>query len=178
MLRASKTAGGYSQLLTMWAKTLPTGQQVKANSNFGDDGRQQLDMLDEFMESFDNESGPTEQWGMSEGLERNAEFRRAIVLRAQADNEFRRQVWIRCARDIVFFCDTFGWTYNPKDYENAPNRPFILHECQEHAFHVLDRSIGRADALIAKSRTMGASFCLIALEHKWQFKSRQSFPHR
>jgi len=61
MLRASKTAGGDSQLLTMWAKTLPTGQQVKANSNFGDDGRQQLDMLDEFMESFDNESGPTEQ---------------------------------------------------------------------------------------------------------------------
>lgn len=58
LLRKSRTPAGYSELIALWAKTFPTGQQLKANSNFGDDGRKQLDMLDEFLDSLEHEDGP------------------------------------------------------------------------------------------------------------------------
>lgn len=99
-----------------------------------------------------------------------------MIQRARGDLGFQRDVWIRCSRDIVFYCDAFGWTYNPKDYEDQPNRPFILHDIQEYGLTKLKGSIGKHDALIEKSRTMGASWiCLIAFIHSWHFKPRQSF---
>lgn len=107
----------------------------------------------------------------------NAAYRRAILARAADDDAFREEVWIRASRDIIWFTDTFAWTYSPKDYPDAPNRPFILYDgYQEDAVLKLDGSIGVNDVLIEKSRDMGASWLnLLVFYHRWHFKPRQSF---
>lgn len=68
------------------------------------------------------------------------------------------------------------WTFNPKDFPDSPERPFILWPYQEKALLDMSKAIGRHDMLISKSRDMGASWlCLLVLEWRWHFKPHQTF---
>lgn len=106
----------------------------------------------------------------------NARYRRAILKRAAGDPAFQQELWIRASRDIVWYCDTFLWTYSPKDQADSPNRPFILWDYQEDALHKILAGFGDHDVVIEKSRDMGATWlCALAIEWRWHFRSRQSF---
>lgn len=106
----------------------------------------------------------------------NAAYRRYYIERSQDDPEFQRECWIRCARDPVWYCDTWLWTYSPKDHEECPDRPFILWPYQEDALLKLIQAFGKHPILIEKSRDMGASWvCCVAADYREHFCKGQSF---
>lgn len=106
----------------------------------------------------------------------NSAYRRAILKRAQEDEGFREECWMRAARDVIWYVDTFGWTYSPKDYPDCPDRPFILYDYQEEAIQRIQAAFGSHDLLLEKSRDMGATWVVIvSFIHQAQFKKRQSF---
>ena len=106
----------------------------------------------------------------------NSAYRRAILNRAEGDIGFQSEILARCREDPIWSCNAFAWTYSPKDYEDCPDRPFILYDFQEDALLKLIDGIGRHDMLIEKSRDMGASWlCLRAIYHRWRHFRGQSF---
>lgn len=110
------------------------------------------------------------------GLRENLRYRRKILERAAGDRAFQQEIWLRCKLDPVWYTDVFGWTYSPKDYPEAPNRPFILYDYQEEALERILAAMGKHDLLLEKSRDMGATWlALVAIEHRWHFYTRQSF---
>ena len=63
----------------------------------------------------------------------NSAYRRAILNRAEGDIGFQSEILARCREDPIWSCNAFAWTYSPKDYEDCPDRPFILYDFQEDA---------------------------------------------
>ena len=43
----------------------------------------------------------------------------------------RRTVIDCCSRDLLFWIDTFVWTFNPREHADHPLRPFIAYPFQE-----------------------------------------------
>ena len=89
----------------------------------------------------------------------------------KAAAEMRRQ----CANDILFYANTFGFTYDPRKDEKVI--PFITYQFQDDAILRLveDIKCGR-DVGIMKSRDMGASWIiLLVLQWMWQFHAMNSF---
>jgi hypothetical protein len=81
-----------------------------------------------------------------------------------------------CARDLLFYINCFGWTYNPKDHPDAPERPFITWPYQDEVLSHMASSIGANDLLIEKSRDMGGTWlCLLVMEWRWHFYPGQTF---
>jgi len=106
----------------------------------------------------------------------NAMYRQEVMRRARGNIDFQQSCWIRSKRDIVWYVNTFGWTYNSMDHADHPIQPFILHKDQEDGLIVMSKAIGRQDCLVEKSRSRGASYlCLWAFEHRWHFYNDQSF---
>lgn len=106
----------------------------------------------------------------------NSRYRRAILSRCNTDAKFREQVWIRCSRDFVWWCDTFAFTYDPKTHPNCPNRPFVLYGFQERASERILKALGFHDLLAEKSRQMGFTWLIIAIfVWRWLFHRGQSF---
>lgn len=60
------------------------------------------------------------------------------------------------------------WTYNPKDYPESPNLPFIPWDYQLSGQETIESSIGVDDVLIEKSRDMGATWIILA-EFFWRW---------
>lgn len=106
----------------------------------------------------------------------NARYRRELLAAAAANVPLQHDIWLRCARDYVWFVDTFGWTYAIKEHADCPHRPFVLWEFQEDAARSLLGSIGKKDRLIEKSRDMGATWvCLSVFLWRWMFRKGQAF---
>lgn len=93
----------------------------------------------------------------------NAIYRKALCKRCQEDLAFREQVYIRCSRDFVFWCDWFLWTLSAKEHVECPDVPFILYPYQEDAALDLVKAIGNEDRLVEKSRDMGATWLILAV---------------
>lgn len=105
----------------------------------------------------------------------NLEYRKRVLELCQTDKEAQRQFWVASSRDIVFWLDTFGWTFANLLYPEAPDRPFICWPYQENFLRTLDGSIGQHDVLIEKSRDMGMTWLVMAnFLHRWLFKRSQS----
>jgi len=123
--------------------------------------------------------GPTDWYYQNlvpKDLAGNLRFRRKILKLGYENPEFAREIWIICARDILFSTAVFGWTLNPKEHPDHPLRPFIPYGYQEREIPRLQSLIGIDDVAVPKSRDMGASWmCLIVLEHRWRFHSNQLF---
>ena len=106
----------------------------------------------------------------------NIVYRRELLLAASEDDDFKNACWQRASTDIVWWCDSFLWTYSPKEFDESPNRPFVLWDYQETAIRKINDAIGSNDLMIEKSRDMGASWlCLAAFMWRWMFFERQSF---
>jgi len=81
-----------------------------------------------------------------------------------------------CKRDLLFWLNTFLYTYNPKDHPSAPQRLFLSYAYQDTALAEIQSAIGDHDFSIAKSRDMGATWMqLMAMLHRWQFYDGQRF---
>lgn len=82
-----------------------------------------------------------------------------------------------CARDILFWVNTFIWISEPRGLVvNGKNTgirlfPVTTYPFQDDAIVRLRRAIGRYDVGVPKSRDMGASWmCLLAFLHAFQFE--------
>jgi hypothetical protein len=109
------------------------------------------------------------------GLKQNIAYRRALMLRAQVDQDFRHACYIRAKRDPIWYCDSFGFTYSPKEFPNRPVRPFILWDYQERGLKQILDAVGKHDLLGEKSRDTGFTWLFdLACEHLAHFFERQS----
>lgn len=104
----------------------------------------------------------------------NLAFRRDMVKAGCEEEETADDLWAMCARDPLFYFNTFVWTFDPR--KSPPVIPFITYPYQDDAFRRMFGVLGQEDLLIEKSRDMGASWmCLLVFQHQWHFREMQSF---
>jgi hypothetical protein len=105
---------------------------------------------------------------VSKDLKENLRWRSGVMQKVIDDPGCAEYFRDACSRDPLFFMNGFSWTFNPKEHPECPKQPFILYPIQEEALISLLESIGEHDALIEKSRDMGASWlCVSALAWCW-----------
>ena len=111
-------------------------------------------------------------------LDANLVFRQEMLNMAADDEKAAEQIRALCSEDMLFYVNTFCWTYSPKDSEiDYPLTPFVTYDFQDTAMVEIAGCItsGR-DAATPKSREMGASWMgLSVIEHLWHFRDYLSF---
>ena len=108
----------------------------------------------------------------------NIAYRKELLQLAGADEQAAAQIKTMCAEDMLFYVNTFCWTYSPKDsISGYPLTPFITYEFQDEAMMELLNCIDTGqDAATPKSRDMGASWMgLTVIEWCWHFRDYLSF---
>jgi hypothetical protein len=106
----------------------------------------------------------------------NLKFRSSILAEAAGDKSMQATLHQMCTEDILFWWNTFVWTYNPKDYPDCPARPFITWDYQDRAILDINECVGKEDLGSEKSRDMGLSWIMLGvIRYRWQFVSLQSF---
>ena len=105
----------------------------------------------------------------------NLEFRSNILVAASRNREVASDVWTACKRDLLFYVNTFGWTYDPRR-ENG-SIPFLTYPFQDDLMlDIVDCIQNGKDVLVTKSRDMGASWCILTVfEWMWHFRPDLSF---
>lgn len=109
-------------------------------------------------------------------LRANLRFRRQIMRTAAHDPEAAAQIRTMCAEDLLFYVNTFCWTYDPRSKVKVT--PFITYaDFQDEAMCEIDNAIEVGqDVATPKSRDMGASWMgLIVVERRWHFFDNLSF---
>jgi len=107
----------------------------------------------------------------------NVAFRKKCLELVKGNEEYSRQLWIMCSRDILFWINTFVFTYDPRRVPFSTVVPFDTYDFQDVAIDELKQAIELGyDGLIDKSRTMGVSWiCLTVFTWFWMFKDYASF---
>ena len=108
----------------------------------------------------------------------NLDYRANLLFRAETDLSLREALKDKCTNDILYWINTFVWTYDPRgDRSTAlgyttPNMPFITWPFQDDYILDVCESIDNShDLLTEKSRDMGASWLLMVIFiHYWLFK--------
>lgn len=105
---------------------------------------------------------------------KNLRWRRRLVELGSNDPSAAADIRKMCARDILFFVNSFGWTYDPR---RKPSRiPFITWPFQDDGLMELQETCGASNLRITKSRDMGVSWLtLLSIDHPWRFEPAQSF---
>ena len=104
----------------------------------------------------------------------NLMWRKGVLKWCEADEEMREEVYMACSRDILFYINTFGWTYNPRPDPVTGKLqgllPFNTYPFQDDALLGMQESFGVQDMVIEKSRDMGATWInLWLIDHAWRF---------
>jgi hypothetical protein len=108
----------------------------------------------------------------------NLSWRAYLLQRAAANKRLRERYQEACSQDILFYLNSFAWTYNPKGDKGDENDrrvqrvvPFITYSFQDRALQTIVGHIDKQrDLVIEKSREVGASWlCIYAMEWLWHF---------
>jgi len=106
----------------------------------------------------------------------NVKFRLKLWAECAADKSFQNEVWQACAREPLFWLNTFGFTYDPRLPVGLQSLPFITYDIQDELVYEICQALGYYDILIEKSRDEGVSWiCLSVVSHQWQFHHEQQF---
>jgi hypothetical protein len=119
------------------------------------------------------------------GVMKNLGYRSDLLEEAEDDTLLQTDLLAACRESILYFINTFCFTYHQFDVENTGTRhmateadvPFITWEVQDELLnlfvkHLYDLDIKDRDILVNKSRDMGASWICTAFMHwLWLFKS-------
>lgn len=100
----------------------------------------------------------------------NLLFRKRVLELAIEKEDYAQQLWIMCSRDLLFFVNTFIFTYDPRLIpQKIPEIPFITFEYQDVAFdRILMAITNKHDQLTEKSRAMGATWKYLMV-FTWMF---------
>lgn len=102
----------------------------------------------------------------------NYDFRKWLTQKCWEDPEMAHEVWIMCSRDFLFFVNTFGWLLEPREkspwqpsraFGGAREIPFVLRKYQIRELLRLQQCFGVRDAIMLKSREMGATWMVLYL---------------
>lgn len=99
--------------------------------------------------------------------EENDIFRREMIRAGSESEAYRKELWIMCARDILFFCNTFCFILEPRTSGggSAGVLQWITYPFQDSAILDITDAIGKHDLTIPKSRAMAGSwmvaFCFV-----------------
>jgi len=105
----------------------------------------------------------------------NLLFRKEILRLGYESRKRAEELWIMCARDILFYINTFVWTYDPRGGNGLKKLPFITYPKQDEIILEINNAIGNEDIRIEKSRDTGASWmCLTVFDHRWRFYEAES----
>ena len=118
----------------------------------------------------------------------NLEWRAKLLADAADDEGYQKDLYTACAISPLFWINAFCWTYRQKITDPATGRdrpvtgneahvPFVTWDIQDEAINSLERCMdiqgeydGGQDALIDKSRDMGATWIIVAMfHHPWLF---------
>lgn len=104
----------------------------------------------------------------------NLIWRKGVIKWCEAREDMRKEVYMACSRDILFYINTFGWTYDPRPDKVTGKRlgiiPFNTYPFQDDVLLKMKESFGKEDMLIEKSRDMGATWLnLYLIDHEWKF---------
>lgn len=90
----------------------------------------------------------------------NAKWRMKALESGASDPAAAHFLREMCKKDILFWFDTFAWTYDPRRKDRMV--PFITYPYQEEAILKIKEAVEQGhDVVIEKSRDMGASWILI-----------------
>ncbi len=105
----------------------------------------------------------------------NLRFRKEMIRLGCSDEKAAEELWIMCRRDLLFYVNTFVWTYDPRLEPSA--LPFITYDYQDDALMETELAIVKGeDLLFEKSRDMGATWIgTTTIEKRWHFHALQSF---
>ncbi len=130
--------------------------------------------------------GPTD-WYYRNLVPRNPRqllrFRKRLLQAAYRREHYARELWIICARDLLFYLNAFGWLLEPrmqvvsKLYTQARAWgdqtvvPFLTRQYQNDVLMEMWSRWGTSDMVVEKSREMGASWMILYLiDHSWRFR--------
>lgn len=124
--------------------------------------------------SFDSDSDKRSLYyrHVPKGFSENLRYRLAMLEWGGKSKENARDLWVACSRDILFYLNTFVYTYDSRLVKGnqAPKLPFITYPYQDAVLMSLLGAVGEHDVLVEKSRDMGASWMLLMLiEWMWHF---------
>lgn len=101
-------------------------------------------------------------------------WRRDLIKAGNSDPKLARRLWTMCSEDLLFFVNSFCWTFDPRRVPSVI--PFNTYEFQDEALMEIDSAVGIEDICFKKSRDMGASWMmLLVLFWRWMFCPAQSF---
>lgn len=105
----------------------------------------------------------------------NLYFRKKVLELGTSDPEKAEELKRMCAEDLLFYVNTFCWTYDPR--QEKPVLPFNTYPYQDEAMlNIADCVQVGEDFCIPKSRAMGASWMgLTVFEWFWHFRDNLSF---
>lgn len=97
----------------------------------------------------------------------NKRYRLHVLQEAEHNTELQLLLQAKGLQDIVYFVNVFGWTYDPR---KSPSKiPFITYEFQDETLlQLVDAIQNEKDVFVEKSRDMGFSWMLVALQ-VWAF---------
>ncbi|GIW59952.1 MAG: hypothetical protein KatS3mg087_1018 [Patescibacteria group bacterium] len=108
--------------------------------------------------------------------DKNLRYRQKLLERCEENQDLRIEVLQKCKSDVLYYINTFVWTYSPKDRPNDPVVPFITYNYQDYVIEKIYKSFGSDDIVIVKSRDMGATWMTLAvIEWAWHFHKSQAF---
>jgi hypothetical protein len=107
----------------------------------------------------------------------NLKHRRDILRMVREEPDYAASLREMAAKDLLFYVNTFCWTYSPKDGGESSVVPFITYEFQNRAMlEMLECIVTGQDFAVPKSRDMGASWMgLLVYEWLWHFYDDLSF---
>lgn len=122
------------------------------------------------MRKYEIESLPYYKY-VPKGAREQARFRRMMLVEASGSEVVRRELWQMCARDPLFFINTFCHTYDPRliQEHQSPVVPFNTYPFQDNVVLELLNAIGRTDGRdihdrgIRKCRDMGATWMVLTV---------------
>jgi len=107
----------------------------------------------------------------------NAAVRKRCLKLATKNEDYAKQLWTMCSRDLLFWVNTFVCTYDPRLVPKSTVIPFLTYEFQDVAFDEIRDAIEIGfDELSEKSRDMGASWgYILVFTWMWQYRPWQAF---
>jgi len=106
----------------------------------------------------------------------NLVFRREMLNMAGTDPAAAYQIRVMCAEDLMFYVNTFCWTYDPRSQQSVI--PFVTYQhFQDDAMmSIAECVVEGEDYAMPKSRDMGASWMgLTVYAWFWHFRPNLSF---
>ncbi len=97
----------------------------------------------------------------------NLRFRHRLLELGSSSRSAAEILWLMCARDPLFYINTFCWTYDPRPKKGLSGQqtphtiPFNTYPYQDEVFREIFEALGVEDAAAEKSRDMGASWMFL-----------------